>query len=339
MSMNVSSSTGPKHLTAPGKPRASAGERRRRSHHRPGGHRALPAPSPFLVRLRDYVALCKPRIVLLLLVTGFAGWWLGAGAVEAEATSLVAVLLGLALASGSANALNCYVDRDIDAVMRRTANRPLPAGRLTPRQALLFGVMLGAASMAILLWGTNPLTAGLALAGILFYVFVYTVWLKRRSVHNTVIGGIAGALPPLIGWAAATGGLAWPALVLFLLIFFWQPPHFWVLATFRQDDYRRAGIPMLPVVRGPSVTGRQVLGYSAATVAVSLLVYATGVAGPVYLVAALLLGGYFLYLAWRAYGTWRAFRDGGERNARWLFGYSILYLFALFVLVVLDHSP
>ena len=210
--------------------------------------------------VRDYVLLTKPRIVVLLLITGFAAMWVAAGGPPPPGVTVV-TMVGLAMSCGAANAINMWYDRDIDAIMTRTQRRPLPAGRLTPAQALRFGVVTGVLSFLVLLT-VNLLTALLATAGLLFYVLVYTMWLKRSTVHNIVIGGAAGAAPPLVGWAAVTGRLDWAALVMFLVVFVWTPPHFWALALFRGEDYERAGVPMLPVVRGERAAKWQILFYS-----------------------------------------------------------------------------
>src|SRR5207302_6508495 len=248
---------------------------------------------------RDYLALTKPRIMSLLLITGFCGLIAGARGWPGTGLTLAAIL-GLALACGGASALNHVIDRDIDPLMgERTASRPVAAGRVAASRALEFGLALSAFSFVLLASATNVLTAVLALVGNLFYVLVYTRWLKRTTPQNIVIGGAAGAVPPLVGWAAATGNLTVPALFLFLIVFFWTPPHFWALALLIQRDYEAARIPMLPVVRGDRETARQIVWYSVVLVAVTLLPFAWQTVGVVYLAAALLLGAAFLRLAWR----------------------------------------
>ena len=240
-------------------------------------------------------------------------------------------MLGLALACGGASALNHVLDADIDRVMgKRTASRPVAAGRLEPGRALEFGLALSAFSFVVLASLVNALTATLALLGNLFYVLVYTRWLKRSTPQNIVIGGAAGAVPPLVGWAATTGNLTLPALWLFLIVFFWTPPHFWALALLIKDDYAAAGVPMLPVVRGERETTRQIVAYSLVLVAATVAPFAAGTLGLGYLVAALVLGGGFV---WLALGLLRA---ASRRRAALLFHYSLLYLALLFVAMALD---
>jgi protoheme IX farnesyltransferase len=278
---------------------------------------------------RDYVTLTKPRIMSLLLLTGAAGMFVGARGVPAAGT-LVVTLAGLALACGGASALNHVLDRDVDRLMSRTGHRPVAEERVAPARALEFGLALSAFSFVLLASVVNVLTAVLALVGNLFYVLVYTRWLKRSTPQNIVIGGAAGAVPPLVGWAAATGNLTVPALFLFLIVFFWTPPHFWALALVIKSDYQAARIPMLPVVRGDRETARQIVWYSVVLVGVSLLPFAWRTAGVLYLVAALLLGAMFLRLAWRLR------RETTPLRAGTLFRFSLLYLALLFVALALD---
>ena len=281
--------------------------------------------------IRDYAALMKPRIIMLLLVTT-ATTMVVAAPHRVGLGVLLLTLLGGTLAAGSANAFNMYVDRDIDALMRRTCLRPVPAGRLRPTQARGFGIATGFLSIAVMAWGVNPLSALLSTAGILFYVGVYTLWLKRTTPQNIVIGGAAGAVPPLVGWAAATGHVGLPAVVLFAIVFLWTPPHFWALALGKTEDYRAAGVPMLPVVRGARETRRQILLYSVTLAAASLLLYyPLHTLGGLYLTAALGLNGLFVALA-VAVALGRA-----PRAAPALFGYSILYLALLFGAMVADR--
>jgi len=284
-------------------------------------------PTP-LASPRDYVTLTKPRIMSLLLVTGAAGMFVGAQG--APALDLFAVtMVGLALACGGASALNHVLDRDIDALMgSRTRERPVASGRVTPAQALEFGLLLSALSFALLASAVNLLTAVLALVGNLFYVVVYTRWLKRSTPQNIVIGGAAGAVPPLVGYAAATGSLALPALWLFLIVFLWTPPHFWALALMIKDAYAAAGIPMLPVVRGDRETARQILLYSIALVAFTVAVGFW--LGPLYTVAALALGAILVALAFLLR------RDLSRARAQLLFHYSLAYLALLFVAAAID---
>jgi heme o synthase len=279
---------------------------------------------------RDYLTLTKPRIMSLLLLTGAGGMFVGEGGVPPLGRFAVA-MLGLALACGGASALNHVLDADIDPLMgARTARRPVASGRVPPTRALEFGLALSALSFVLLAALVNVLTAGLALVGNLFYVLVYTRWLKRTTPQNIVIGGAAGAVPPLVGYAAATGDVTVAALLLFAIVFFWTPPHFWALALLIKDAYAAAKVPMLPVVRGERETARQIVLYSIALVGVSLLPVAWGTLGVVYLVSALALGGYFCLLAWRLR------RDTTRARASLLFHYSLLYLALLFVAMAVD---
>ena len=278
---------------------------------------------------RDYVTLTKPRIMSLLLLTGAAGMFVGAQGVPPLGTFAV-TMAGLALACGGSSALNHVLDRDLDRLMRRTGHRPVAEDRVTPERALEFGLTLMAFSFVLLASLVNVLTAALALVGGLFYVLVYTRWLKRSTPQNIVIGGAAGAVPPLVGWAAATGNLTLPALFLFLIVFFWTPPHFWALALVIKRDYAAARVPMLPVVRGDDETARQIVWYSIVLVGVTLLPFAWHTAGVAYLAAALLLGALFLRLAWRLR------RETTTKRAGALFHYSLLYLALLFVALAVD---
>ncbi len=282
------------------------------------------------LRINAYVNLLKPYVTVLLL-----GVTLAAMAIAQRGFPplglVLATLFGGACAAGSANAINCYLDRDIDQLMSRTSRRPLPAGRVPPRHALVFGVVLAVFSFVSLTLWVNLLSALLALSGILFYVFVYTLWLKRTSAQNIVIGGAAGAIPPLVGWAAVTNSVGLPAIWLFAIIFYWTPPHFWALALLIKNDYARASIPMLPVVVGEKETKRQILLYSLLMLAVTLILFATRAMGILYLASALALGGGFLYIAIRVW------RDETKRWARTLFWYSNCYLALLFALMVVDR--
>ena len=287
--------------------------------------RGRPAP---LGAARDYVTLTKPRIMSLLLVTGACGMFVGAQGVPPLGLFVVS-MTGLALACGGASALNHVIDRDIDALMgSRTQARPVAAGRISPAQALEFGLLLSALSFALLASAVNLLTAVLALVGNLFYVLVYTRWLKRTTPQNIVIGGAAGAVPPVVGYAAATGSLALPALWLFLIVFLWTPPHFWALALMIKNAYAAAGVPMLPVVRGDAETARQILLYS-----VGLVVFTVVVGlwlGPLYTVAAVVLGVILVAMA----ALLR--RELSKARAQVLFHYSLLYLALLFVAAAVD---
>jgi protoheme IX farnesyltransferase len=282
-------------------------------------------PAPW----RDYVTLTKPRIMTLLLLTGAAGMFVGAQGVPPLGL-FAATMAGLALACGGASALNHVLDRDLDRLMGRTGHRPVAEERVTPERAVEFGLALMAFSFVLLASLVNVLTAVLALVGGLFYVLVYTRWLKRTTPQNIVIGGAAGAVPPLVGWAAATGNLSLPALFLFLIVFFWTPPHFWALALVIKRDYAAARVPMLPVVRGDDETARQIVWYSLVLVGVTLLPFAWHTAGVGYLAAALLLGAIFLRFAWRLR------RETTTARAGALFRYSLLYLALLFVALAID---
>ena len=274
--------------------------------------------------------LCKPRIALLVLVTTFAGMWL-AGNGSLTLDLLVFTLLGTGLASAASGALNNYVDRDVDKQMARTRMRALPCYRLHPQQALWLGVMLSIWSFAILFYLVNPLTAYLAAATTIFYVVVYTMWLKRSSHLCTEIGGIAGAAPPVIGWAAVTKEIGWTAVAMFIIMFIWQPPHFWALALLRADEYRQARLPMLPVTRGQQATKVRMLAYTIALIPVSTAMYWMNLVGITYLVLAVALG--LAYLVLTIDFVRKPVTPQGTRR---LFGFSILYLLGLFTLIFVD---
>jgi len=279
---------------------------------------------------RDYVTLTKPRIMSLLLLTGAAGMFVGAGGVP-PLGALAVMLVGLALACGGASALNHVLDRDIDRLMgARTQQRPVASGRVPPARALEFGLALSALSFVLLASLANVVTASLALAGNLFYVLVYTGWLKRSTPRNIVIGGAAGAVPPLVGWAAATGNITLPALFLFVVVFVWTPPHFWALALLLRRQYEEARIPMLPVVRGERETTRQILLYTVGLVALTAAPLAWGMFGWFYLGTAAALGGVFLWLAWLLR------REPTPAHAALVFHYSLAYLALLFVAMATD---
>ena len=287
------------------------------------------AGAPMRDVVQAYVALTKPRIIVLLLITTVPAMVLARQAVP-SLWLIAATLLGGAMAAGAANAINMYLDRDIDEIMRRTKTRPLPAAAIEPDDALRFGFTLGAFSFLFLAITVNVLAALLSLAAIAFYVFVYTMWLKRSTAQNIVIGGAAGAAPALVGWAAVTGTVGLPAWVLFAIVFVWTPPHFWALAMRFQGDYAAAGVPMLPVVRGEDETRRQIFLYSLVLFGTTLVLVPVGSMGPLYTGAAVVLGGVFVY---RALQLWR--RPSTDRSWR-LFTFSILYLGALFAAVAVD---
>ena len=292
---------------------------------------AVHVPShPTRPRLAAYVALTKPRIIELLLVTTLPTMVVAKRGLPSLGLML-ATLLGGAFAAAGANTLNMYVDRDIDQIMRRTRGRPLVTGEITPTQALVFAVALEVVAGIELWLVVNPLSAVLALSATLFYVFVYTIWLKRTSTQNIVIGGAAGAVPVLVGWAAVTGRLDWAPVVLFAVIFAWTPPHFWALAIRYRDDYAAAEVPMLPAVTTLAVTARRILGYTLVLWAISLLFWWVGHMGTLYLAAALGLGALF---------TWYAVdltRDSTPKKAMRLFSYSITYVTLLFAAMAVDQ--
>jgi protoheme IX farnesyltransferase len=297
--------------------------------------RATGAAHGPLATVRAFVALTKPRIIETLLVTTVPTMFLAAGGLP-PLTLVVATLLGGTLAAGSANTLNCYLDRDIDEVMHRTRNRPLVTGAVTPTQALVFGLVLGVASVLFLGLVVNWLAAGLALGAIAFYVLVYTMVLKRRTSQNIVWGGAAGCMQVLIGWAAVTGSLSWAPFVLFLVIFLWTPPHYWPLSMRFEEDYAAAGVPMLPVVATDLAVARRVVAYSWAMVAASLLLVPVAPTGPVYAVSAVVLGGVFLAEAHRLLSRARHGVTGSALNPMRLFHFSITYVTLLFLAVAVD---
>jgi heme o synthase len=277
--------------------------------------------------IADYLSLTKPRILLLLLITEFGSMIAAARGWPGMSLSLAA-LAGGAFSAGGAAAVNCWFDRDIDAVMARTCTRPIPSGRIPPTNALVFGIGLSALGFLILALVTNLLAALLALAGGLFYVFVYTMWLKRSTRQNIVIGGAAGAFPPLVGWAVVTGAITPPALALFAVIFFWTPPHFWSLALLLRRQYQEVGVPMLPVVATDADTRRSIVVYSVVLLVVSVIPAIWF--GPVYAVGATALGGGFLWMAWRVLTA------EGLRWASRLFHFSLAYLASLFALAAVS---
>jgi heme o synthase len=281
-------------------------------------------------RARDYAALLKPRVMSLVVFTGFAGLFLAPGSLN-PLLAAVAVMC-IAVGAGAAGAINMWYDRDIDALMERTRERPIPAGRVAPDKALAFGVTLTLFSVMLMGVAVNWTAAALLALAIGFYVLVYTVWLKRRTPQNIVVGGAAGALPPMIGWAAVTGAISLDSFALFLIIFMWTPPHFWALALFRAGDYAKAGVPMLPVVAGKAETRRQILIYTSLLVALSFAPLVLGMAGIPYGVAVAVMGACFLLLAVRV------LRERGERAALHMFRFSILYLFVLFAALIIDRA-
>ena len=275
----------------------------------------------------DYVALTKPKVQSLLIFTTVTTMYV-AGDPSVGLVALTCV--GGYLSAGGAGAVNHWYDRDIDAAMARTADRPVPAGRVPPRAALVYGLALAALAVVVLAAFVNPLAAALSFSGFLGYTLVYTMWLKRSTPQNIVIGGAAGAVPPLVGWAAATGSLSWTAVYLFAIVFYWTPPHFWALSLLMKDEYAKVGVPMLPVVRGEAETRRQILVYSVLLYAVTQLPFCAGGFGVEYLVASMSLGAVFIG------GAVRLYRRADRRSALWLYLFSLAYLALLFAAMVVD---
>ena len=280
-------------------------------------------------RAGDYLALLKPRVMSLVVFTGLVGLLVAPGTLHPVLAGIA--VLCIAIGAGASGAINMWYDADIDALMRRTQSRPIPQGRVAKGDALGFGVTLAVAAVAVMGLAVNVMAAGVLAAATAFYVFIYTMWLKRRTPQNIVIGGAAGAFPPLIGWVAVTGEISIEPLILFAIIFVWTPPHFWALALYRSEEYARAGVPMLPVVAGLEETRRQILLYSLALVPLTLMPAILGFAGLIYVLGAAALGTLFLAGAFRV----RTARD--EISARRLFGFSIIYLFSIFALLVIDN--
>lgn len=285
----------------------------------------------FKALIGDYVALTKPMIIVLLLITALGGLFLASSGVPPIWTTLL-VLIGGTLGAGGANAINHYLDRDIDHKMGRTSHRPLPGNRIAPNHALYFGIGLNVLAFIILWYWVNLMSAALVAAATIFYAIVYTAWLKRTSIQNIVIGGAAGAVPPMVGWAAITGGIELPSLYLFGIVFFWTPPHFWALSLLIKDDYAKAGIPMLPVVYGEEATAKGILGHSIILVTLTILFATTSVVGAIYATSAAILGAIFLFYA---IGV---FRTTTRQNARRLYLYSLLYLALLFTSMMVDAT-
>ncbi len=281
-------------------------------------------------RVADYIALLKPRVMSLVVFTGFAGLYLAPGSLHPVLA--LAAILCIAVAAGASGAINMWYDRDIDARMARTRGRPIPAGRMEPGAALGFGVTLAVGSVVVMGLAINAMAAALLALTIGFYVFVYTMWLKRRTPQNIVIGGAAGAFPPMIGWAAVTGDVSLAGLVMFGIIFMWTPPHFWASALYRSDDYANAGVPMLPVVAGVERTRRHILCYTLLLFPLALAPALLEIAGVVYGVGAAVLGALFVVSALRVQN------DPTHREARRMFSFSIVYLFAIFALLIVDKG-
>ncbi len=283
-------------------------------------------------RVGDFIALLKPRVMSLVVFTGFGGLWLAPGVESMNPVLALIAMLCLAINAGAAGAINMWFDRDIDAVMNRTRGRPIPMGRVDEAEALAFGITLSLFSVMLMGLALNWVAAGLLAFANLFYVFVYTMWLKRRTPQNIVIGGAAGAFPPMIGWAAVTGYLTIEPIILFLIIFFWTPPHFWALSLYANEDYKRAKIPMMAAVHGLKATKIQMVLYTLVLFPLTLLPYFLHMAGPLYLVLASLLSGFFVLTAVSVY------RSDDLKKARLMFGYSVFYLFALFLALMIHAA-
>jgi protoheme IX farnesyltransferase len=284
-----------------------------------------------LAGARDYFALLKPRVMSLVIFTAFVGMIAAPGAIHPVLGAIS--LLAIAVGAGASGALNMWWDADIDAVMTRTLSRPIPAGRIPRAEAAAFGGFLSALSVALLALSANYVAAGLLAFTIFFYVVIYSMWLKRLTPQNIVIGGAAGALPPVVAWAAATGTAPLEAWTLFAVIFLWTPPHFWALALYKSEDYARAGIPMMPVIKGERSTRRQIFGYALILAAAGLSPYFAGLAGVLFLATALLMGAGFVALSWKVLGA----KEGDFTSAKQLFGFSIVYLFALFAAILIEQ--
>jgi len=281
-------------------------------------------------RLQDYALILKPRVMSLVVFTAFVGLLLAPGSIDPKIgfISIVCIAIG----AGASGAINMWYDQDIDLIMTRTMNRPIPAGRMEPKEALFFGVILSSLSVGSMGWFVNLPAATLLAITILYYVIIYTMWLKRRSPQNIVIGGVAGAFPPMIGWIAVTGTMDYGAIALFFIIFLWTPPHSWALALFRKTDYEAAGVPMMPLIVGELETKRLIFIYSWLMVIATMSMVVLGISGLIYFVTAGILGSEFLRRVWLLW------KEAGIKNAKPLFLYSIFYLFVLFVALIVDQS-
>ena len=279
--------------------------------------------------LFDFISLLKPRVMSLVVFTGFVGLYLAPG--DGNPILQTIAILCIAFGAGASGAINMWYDRDIDALMSRTKARAIPSGKVTAEAALTFGVLLAGGSVMVMGLAINWVAATLLMVTIMFYVFIYTIWLKRRTPHNIVIGGAAGAFPPMIGWAAATGTVSFESITLFIIIFIWTPPHFWALSLYKSDDYKAAGVPMMPLVHGRYETKKQILLYSIVLGPLGIVPFWLGTLGAVYGATAALLGALFIGTAWRV------MRDDSDKNCKQLFGFSILYLFLLFLAMIVDR--
>ena len=279
--------------------------------------------------LFDFISLLKLRVMSLVVFTGFVGLYLAPG--DGNAILQTIAILCIAFGAGASGAINMWYDRDIDAIMSRTKARAIPSGKVTAEAALTFGVLLAGGSVMVMGLAINWVTATLLMVTIMFYVFIYTIWLKRRTPQNIVIGGAAGAFPPMIGWAAATGTVSVESITLFTIIFIWTPPHFWALSLYKSDDYKAAGVPMMPLVHGRYETKKQILLYSIVLGPLGIVPFWLGTLGAVYGATAALLGALFIGTAWRV------MRDDSDKNCKQLFGFSIFYLFLLFLAMIVDR--
>ena len=277
----------------------------------------------------DFISLLKPRVMSLVVFTGFVGLYLAPG--DGNPILQTIAILCIAFGAGASGAINMWYDRDIDAIMSRTKSRAIPSGKVTAEAALTFGVLLAGGSVMVMGLAINWVAATLLMVTIMFYVFIYTIWLKRRTPQNIVIGGAAGAFPPMIGWAAATGTVSVESITLFTIIFIWTPPHFWALSLYKSDDYKAAGVPMMPLVHGRYETKKQILLYSIVLGPLGIVPFWLGTLGAVYGATAALLGALFIGTAWRV------MRDDSDKNCKQLFGFSILYLFLLFLAMIVDR--
>ncbi len=278
----------------------------------------------------DYFTLLKPKVMSLVVFTGFAGLWVAPNAGDLHPVLVIVAMVCLAVNAGAAGAINMWFDRDIDAIMKRTQNRPLPLNKMHADEALSFGIILSVLSVMMMGVALNWVAAGLLAFANIFYVFVYTMWLKRSTPQNIVIGGAAGAFPPMIGWAAVTGDMTLASITLFAIIFFWTPPHFWALALFANEDYKRAKVPMLPVTHGERHTKIQMMIYSIIMLPISIAPYFLNISGTGYLIVASLLSLFFIYT------NVRVMFDKTYKSAKLMFGYSVFYLFALFLALMID---
>ena len=283
-------------------------------------------------RVSDFFALLKPRVMSLVVFSGFAGMWVAPGVQDLHPALMAVAMLCLAVNAGAAGAINMWYDRDIDAVMKRTRGRPIPMGRINPDEALAFGIILSVFSVMLMGLALNWVAAGILAFANLFYTIVYTMLLKRTTAQNIVIGGAAGAFPPMVGWAAVTGDVGVAAIVLFAIIFFWTPPHFWALSLYANDDYKRAKVPMMPLVAGMRSTKIQMLVYAIILFPITLLPTFLGVAGLIYAATAAILSGFFVFTAVKV------LMSEDMKYARLMFGYSVFYLFALFLVLMIDAA-